>query len=572
MFSVIAVILSSHINSLAFNIQPMIGDGASQYSFSANSYLDYRYTGRLAAMWNAYLTYPRPIWSILSLIIDPDLLIDINGHIIIGGVFLFCFLAVMGVSIFKRTGSVFYAVLCMLGVLSASNFYHFARGMGSYYTDLHTSWLVGAALFSLINSNEGYDGKWLVLFGLFSALAQQSRFVSLGVAVVICGPIFLYYIIKRWKHEHSIKSLYQPLAQGITPILIISGYSLTIYTLAYLDRYFLSQAVSSGLTNMFKPVKDSVFQFLNIFIYHPNSYHLGGTGAFILLLFFFAYLITYWMARANNKDLLFSIWAAMAFVLLHVFVLRIANEWIYTVYMLPGLYLLVFMPFGIQHTKSFSAKPELIRSLFYCFLFIVLIIINVANFSRLTKEVNLVSVYDQKVMTYQKDLSAILVQLERKYYPEPQTLEDVPSFETFIEIGALSSGLPVYNDLSFRHHEQIRWVPLSRVWKGLYQMNYPGQSLEEIKEAMYENALKQVDFAVFLENPRSNMAIPITDWEPELEKEQWNLRINEYLYQRMLDDNQDWSVERISDQLSYKSPFGNICIFRNLNRYEKRNK
>jgi hypothetical protein len=571
-FSFIAVILSSYINSLAFEAQPMTGDNASQYSFSANSYLDYLYTGRLAAIWNAYFTYLRPIWSILPLLVDPALLVDINGHIVVGGLFLFCFLFIMGISIFKRTGSILYTILCMLGVLSASNFYHYTRGMGSNYTDLQTSWLVGAALFSLINSNKGQDGRWLVLFGVFSALAQQSRFVSLGVIGIVCGPIFLYYVIKRWRYERSTKSLYEPLIQGLIPILIISGYSLVFHTLEYLDRYFLNQAVSSGLSNMFKPVEASISLFLNVFIYHPKSYHLGGTGVFVLLLFFFLYFVIYWPARANNSDFLASIWAATAFILLHVFILRIANEWIYTVYTLPGLYLLAFLPFEFQHIKPSRAKLEVIQRPFYYFLFIALIIINITNFSRLIKEVNLVSEFDQKILTYQKDLSAILIQLAKEHYPNPRTMEDVPSFETFIEIGPLSSGLPVYNDLSFRHHEQIRWVTLSRVWKGLYQMKYPGQSLEEIKESVYRYTLDQVDFAVLLENPRNDMAIPITVWEPELENEQWNLRINEYLYQRMLDDIQHWSVEQISDQLPYKSPFGNIYIFRNLDRYAKRNK
>jgi len=328
--SIIAVILSSYINSLAFNVQPMIGDNAYQYGYSAFSYMDYLFTGRLAAIRSAYLTYPRPIWSIIPLIINPNLLVALNGHIIVGGIFLFSFLSTMGICIFKRTQLVSYAIVCMTAVMSVSNFFHFRLGMGGNYTDLQTAWLIGAALFSLINSEEGTRGHWLVFFGVFSALAQQSRFVSIGVTVIVCGPILAYYLLKRWKYERTAKSVLLPLAQVLVPIVLISGYSLTTHMSNYIYANFLGPLVTSGLIHLYKPVSASMATYLLVY-----DYHLGKIGFMILLSFCAVYFLLYWRERNNNEGLMVSLWAAVAFLLPHIFVLRGAEEWIYKVYIQP---------------------------------------------------------------------------------------------------------------------------------------------------------------------------------------------------------------------------------------------
>jgi hypothetical protein len=209
----------------------------------------------------------------------------------------------------------------MLCVLSAYNFYHFIYGMGGNYTDLQTSWIVGAALFSLVNSEGGRRGRWLVLFGLFTAMAQQSRFVSLGVVAVVCGPILLHYIINRWRSERSVKSLWEPLILIGIPVAIISGYSLFTLTMKMVNFYFVSKVASSGLSNMFKSIEESIDLFLGVFIYRANSFHLGQIGFYLLIIVSTFYVVGFWPVRVNTMDFLHAFWAAASFALLHVFVL-----------------------------------------------------------------------------------------------------------------------------------------------------------------------------------------------------------------------------------------------------------
>lgn len=564
--SAIAIVLSSSVNSLAFDTQPAIGDNAGQYVTSTFKYLDYLYTGRLAAIWNTYLTDKRPLWSIIPLLINPKLLIDFNGHIITGGIFLFSFLSVMGISLYKRTRLVSYALVCMMAVLSAGNFFHFRLGMGGNYTDLQTAWLIGAALFSLINSQEGQRGRWLVLFGVFSALAQQVRFVSIGVTAVVCAPILGYYLLRRWQHERTAKSVFVPLLQVLIPFLVISGYSLITKIAWYVYYNTMSPMVTTGIIHLYKPIPAALGLYSRVY-----DYHLGKIGIGILVVFCVVYFLLYWRQKSRNGSLMVSVWVAIAFLLTHVFILRVVDEWIYTVYMLPGFYLFAFLPFDLDAKSNPGIDPKRkihkILSLIGC---IVLPIIIFTNFREVSKKVVVEEEFDSQILTYQRDMSAILARLAQEYYPDIQTRQEIPTFEAFVEIRDKAAGMPIAIDVWYRRHQPIEWVNLSLVWKYRYQMDYPNMSLQEVQAAVYEKVVDNLDLVIVLSDPRNEKVIRLSEMYPRQEGDEWHLKVNEYIYQRVKEDQLNWRNEPISDDGVYHSPFGDILVFRNLKRFQLR--
>jgi len=564
--STVAVVISAKINSLAFDVQPAIGDNAYQYVTSTYRYLDYLYAGRLAAIWNAYLTDKRPLWSILPLMIDPKLLINLNGHIVIGGIFLFGFLSVMGISIYKRTRLVSYAIVCMMAVLSAGNFFHYRFGMGGNYTDLQTAWLIGAALFSLINSEEAQRGRWLVFFGVFSALAQQVRFFSIGVTAVVCAPVLGYYLLRRWQGERTAKSVFVPATQVLIPFLLISGYSLMINIRGYVYDKFVSP-MTTGITNMYQPVPVALRLYLDVY-----DLHLGDIGIGILLFICAIYFLLYWRHRNRSSSLIISFWAAIVFLLTHIFILRIANEWVFTVYMLPGFYLFAFLPFDLVPKNLFEMSPatRTHRVLSISGL-IVLPVILFINFQAVAKNVVVVDEFDSQIATYQRDMSAILTRLAQEYYADIQTRQDIPTFDVFVEIRDKASALPVAIDAWYRSQQPIEWVRLYLVWKFRFQTDYPDMSLQEVQAAVYEKVLADLDLVIFLSDPRNEKVIRLSDMYPQQEGDEWRLKINEYVYQRVKEDQLNWYHEPILQDGVYHSPYGDMVVYRNLRRYTTRN-
>jgi hypothetical protein len=266
-------------------------------------------------------------------------------------------------------------------------------------------------------------------------------------------------------------------------------------------------------------------------------------------------------------------WAATAFPLTHIFLLRIADEWIYTVYTLPGFYLFAFSPFGLSREKLLRISPKLrAHRVVSIGGFIFLLAIGITNYVTVSKSVADLNELDKKIVSLQKDMSVILTGLAKKYYANLQTAEDVPTFEAFVEIRDLTSAQPIYIYAWYYHHQPFRWVNLSRVWKSYYQGSYPNIPLEEIQAALYKKALTDLDFVIVLADPRNEKAIRLRDMYPQLESDEWNLKINEYIYERLISDQQHWSMEQVSNQFVYKSSFGDMYVFRNLSRYVDRNK
>ncbi len=214
------------------------------------------------------------------------------------------------------------------------------------------SFFVGAALFSLLNSEKGRNRLCLVLFGLFVSFSALSRFIAAGYVFVICAPIFLGYLIDIYRREQrrvletalSLVAVVVPLALCANLMLRFTAPNLSFYAHA---GYVMGQG--SGVA-----FRTTVVEFALKYV--------GATAAGICSLLCIFYFAANRPARGNMWSFAETLWAAFAHVFLLVFVLQVEGDPPQMAYALPGVLLLAVAPFVIRFTDASAPRGVTTRA------------------------------------------------------------------------------------------------------------------------------------------------------------------------------------------------------------------
>lgn len=546
LLTVVAWMLSARQNTQFLKTHAYYGDTATFTAANFQAGFTARREGRWAAVAEQLATNGTdPLRIIPVLAVSPSLMLHPNGHLPTAAFMLFLFLLLLSITIYQRTGSWVYAISGMLVVLSAQRFYDPVSGMAAGYLDLHSSYLMGAALCALLNSDEARSLRWLALFGAFAAMVALSRWVAAGYCLVVCGPVLAFYLVKRWMaDEAKWRCLNRRLLAVSLPILLLAGYYLAAFSPENFVHY---HAVGYGLG---LPLKDSLQNVQGVI-----SRYFGVSGMWLLGLLLISYFALNWSRCFRISEVLVSLWLGFVFFLFYVFVMRVAGDPTTPYYMLPGIYILSLAPFSIDRKRpgtqeksaSYRAAQWVAAASGMAAIFLSASGCR-ESFTRHASPTD----YQRREYTFMRELSGQLADAARTHV-EPVRL---PTFDTFF----FPYGRSLLVEAAILSGTELRWQQIFNKHDVVWLNAYAGKDRSDIPRLAYDALQSTCDFAAILQEPESPAAAPL--FMNDLGgMNTIAVQVVKYANDSLAGDSAKWKKLQETD-----SPWGKVDLYMNLGR------
>ncbi len=335
LLSVMLIKAAVRVNHAYYMHHPFQGDTLSYYHFQQRVYFRGLEIGAYKSLRTEVMENTRnPAIYVTYLVLGPTKMLTLNGHLYFTLIALFSMLFSFSVCIWRRTGSWLYALTVCLLLLLFRGLYNPVYYLPSMLPDLPAAFFLGAALFSLLNSEKASRFGWLIAFSVFISIAALSRFVAAGYGLVICGPILLSFL-----HDVFRKRSYL----GVITVLLIVGGIVLLFTGNFFQRGLLDNfkfysrsgyAIGHGII---VPLRTTLLSFYR---------HFTGESIYTLGLICLGYA-TVFRKCFRISSLLPAVWAVAGHLILILFVLQVEDDMTQLVYIIPGLLLLVAAPFAI---------------------------------------------------------------------------------------------------------------------------------------------------------------------------------------------------------------------------------
>jgi hypothetical protein len=353
-----AVLLTAVIGLIASRIQHAYGSNYPlfydpvEYSYH-NARLHARLAGesRLAVAVQEWFGNDRnPARTVPLILFAPQLLAHPLGHLATALPTLFVFLALLGWSVARRSGSLSYALASMAVFCAVPRLLDPTIGIGPNWLDLPASLLIGGAMLCLLNSDGARDWQWLTAFALLASFAALSRYVAAGFAFVAAGPVLLFYLLQRWRQERRVKAILFPVAVVALVVGVVAGPLITIHlknNVFYYSALALNYGVNQGA------VASAFFlkRFLSDYI-DPGTRSLGVLwwGACVAVWFGHACSL-YRRGDTKWSDVFVTVWLAGGIALFFIAVLKSSNAPSAALYILPALFAALATPTVVKEPR-----------------------------------------------------------------------------------------------------------------------------------------------------------------------------------------------------------------------------
>jgi hypothetical protein len=321
--------------------QPFYSDAVGHSLHGARLALEVEQRGRWATAIRELRDNPRfPLRTVPLVLLAPGQLAAPAGHAWVPLAALWCFLAVLGATVFRRSGSEAYAFGAMALFCSMARHYEPKAGLGSNWLDLTAALFLGAAAFLLLDCRleRGHAAR-LLAFGLLASAAALSRYISAGYALVICGPVLAGSIAASYLRSRSLpRSVLVPLALTGGPVLVAAVIPYLLPHLSAVLAYYrtFGYPLESRLS-----ISETTMSWV-------SNYTIAVGGKWIVLLLLGLLALNLAHGRRGKEaaaDLLPVVWFAVSFYLLYSVVLRQdGHHGQAAVFGLPGLFLLAVSP------------------------------------------------------------------------------------------------------------------------------------------------------------------------------------------------------------------------------------
>ena len=533
LLAVMAGLVAARLNTLFLSTHPFQGDSSSYYYYQLQAYFTAQRQGAWEAIKDQLATNGRnPLRILPYLVFAPQLLADPNGHLVSSCIMLAAFLALLGITVYRRCGSLPWALVALAVVPSALRFFDPQFGLGFNFPDLPAMFLVGAALLALLNSDEGRSGPWLVAFGTLAALAALARFVTAGYTLVMCGPILAYFLLKRaWLERNVVRGVIVPSILVGLPLVLIAGNFLLKFS-AENVRFYSVAGYALGAKF------DQVVANIGI----GFSLYFGVAGAAALVLIAVFYVLRFGDSGPNWSTLGVTLWAAAAHILLVLFVLRLTEYPEQPLYALPGIYLLALAPFAVK--RKFVHPSRTVEWLTSLALIVTLGWVSFQAYREAVVRVASANNYDQRSLKFDQDSAFVLVNNAASIHGR------APVFDTvFFQYGPRIVGVA-----GFRDKTQLIYSSQFETHMGGWRLRYPDLNEDAIKAEQYALAVKTLDFVLVMPHPRAPEAKILFNNDLSID-------VVEDMQRRITADTNVW---RLIQPLS--SPWGEIDLYQNVPR------
>ena len=489
---------------------------------------------RMSVAWDEWLhNYLDPIRTIPLVLFAPQALAHPLGHMATVLPVLGLFLALLGWTIYHRTGHLLYSLACMALFCSISGMFDAFRGLAAYWLDLPSALLAGSALLCLLNSQKATRLGWLGGFAAMAGGAVLGRYVSAVYIFIMCSPLLFFYLILRWRQERSfIRAVLTPLAVIGAVLFSIAGYFLIAHYPVIRDYYFGYVAYDYAFILPFWVSLHDVLEAFVSFIGTPILIILG------MLFLANLFLSDFFINSLDRKDKWWKIiedfWPVFAHLTFLILILRASTYVQLTLYALPPLFLGAAAPLSWHRVESIKKRFSWILTI----LLVVAAIISGQYYGRLwiwidrnpSPEAQVKKAFGQKLAQELNKQGDQLVWVA--YFDDYSYIASAEAFYTYHK-------LPLPGGLEFF------------VTKAEYPTSdFPGLNPTQVAEQIYQNTLQYVDVAVVFADPRT----------AELRFDNDYSRTIARLVAEKLAANSDWKLVFTIDSANY----GPLNGYRNL--------
>jgi hypothetical protein len=470
--SLIVVLSVAGTQKLFHLNHPYFYDPVSYSYLDIVLYLEIKDQPRFSAALKEWFTNSRyPLRTTPLILINPSLLAHPLGHLVTGGAAFFTLLVFSCWTIFRRSGSLLFALAAT--ALLASLPWHFdcRLGLGAYWLDTVSAYFLLLSALALLNWVRGGGLLWVAAFAMFASCTVLARYVSIAYVLFVCGPLLIFAIVKKLRSGSGLRrTLLWP--------LLISGGIIGALAMPFLIMHLSSNveyyskfgyAIGSAPAASFVALANSLLNF-----------HLGIP---LLLVLGFMVVTQIMMLRGSSvKHYLTeaggAFWLAVGMVLCQVFVIRTVDavhQFGYVALLLSVACLTpVSWPVGI-------GRKGAIWLTVVAFVSAVAIGVNAAQENRYFAANP--SSEEEARKTLNSDLGDALASEGPNVVWAPFFDEylQMPALETFVRNGVLP-GAP--SALTFSIHEKY------------FSSGYPGKSKEEVCDAVLDTLNSGVDIVV----------------------------------------------------------------------------
>ncbi len=463
------------VNASYFKNHSFFFDPVSYQFRNARLSEQVRADGRWATALDEWLHNDRfPLRTIPLILLAPYLLAEPQGYMATALPALAVFLALLGWIVWRRSGSLAYAIAGMALFASIPGFYDPRAGLGVYLLDLPAALWCGAAIICLLQWDGGKHRGWLAAFAVFASFAALSRYVAAGYLLVMAGPVLAELLWRRRDADGIFQAVVKPLLLVASLVGILAGYYLLVHFRNTMDFYAVyGYNLHSGVANS----AWAVWRFF-------TSY-LGYKLILFILVLLLLNLLCGRVGGRNRFRPVSLCWMALAHPLFLILVLGMGSHAQAAIYTLCPMFLLALAPWPertrltSKNIMAFAAAGIFLVSVYQG---VASARANLAQARMATAMARRQKAMDQrlgKLLALQGDHLVWLALFDEYSWP--------PTLEAFFNHGKLP--LPAGQDYFFSVH--------GSVWRG----NFPGLSDQEICRQVSQNIHKYVDLVVVFHDP-----------------------------------------------------------------------
>lgn len=516
----IIVVIASAIYTNYFSNNPFQFDGV-YYSFY-NARLSERLSveDRLGLALEEWLNNPRhPLRTVPLILFSPELLRSPVGQVAITIPVLFVTLALVGWTVYLRSGLLSFTTAVIALFASFPWFYRPALGIAANEPDITSALLITSAVLCLLNSNQLRDLRWVAGFAVLAACAALNRYVAAGYMFVMAAPIFFAYLYVNWRSYRS--------PAGIVKPTLVTGLILAVLAGPFLSRH-LQANINFYNTFGFNLTQGATESLLVSGASLGES--LGVHGLFSLIVL--AIMNIRWLpsARSRFRDVLTFLWMADSLILLQVLLLGSKDQrtMLYTV---PSLVLLTVIPFVWRGESVRGRVGQRLTRWVYRFALVNSVITALVL-------LGILSTMSGSQKSFHRALADELHRtgspvIWNAYFDEVAWM---PSMEAFY----------AYGDLPLPAGQEYFSV-VETIWRG----EYPDLTPDAIAQQVYANTNRWVDIAVVLVEPDAERTL-------KLYNNPISLTVAQYMA-RAIPQNSNWT--RIFEIES--ETYGRVAGYRN---------
>lgn len=247
LLALVATLLAGYvaisISDEFYAVAPFHYDSASYLYGSLITKRVYDVNGLLAAL--KYASAQKDTLDLtLRLLIAPNTLSDLHGHMYVLLPFLFAFLWAIGCYVFKKTDSFGLTALSVAAVFMLQSTYAPFVGMADYWKDNLAVWLLGAAIMAWLLSDRLRNHKYAFFCGLLLGLLVMQRTALAVYAAAMFAPVFLLNLLDGWRKGETTERVISSAVLCAPAVLITSFVAFLQWDSLY--RYYFVAGYSYG--------------------------------------------------------------------------------------------------------------------------------------------------------------------------------------------------------------------------------------------------------------------------------------------------------------------------------------